>query len=207
MKAPWTPVLAGAGAASVVVVAGDWTTEACLLAALTGFLFGELTHRAGRERRRQQGDPTDAAIALSFLAILVAAAFDVGRGSLDGENAPLDALLGGFVILLGVVLRQWSVRVLGASFAVRLGVAEDHRLVDAGPYRWLRHPNYAALLVVALGTALALSSPFAALTTFVVWVPVTLVRVAREERLLLAHYGERYERYRQRSWRLVPGLF
>jgi protein-S-isoprenylcysteine O-methyltransferase Ste14 len=200
-------VLAGAGAASVIVVAGDGTTHACLLASLTALVFGDLARRAARERGRQKGDPTDAATALSFLAVLTGAAFDVGRGSLDGDNEQLDAFAGVVVILLGVGLREWSVRVLGASFAVRLGVADDHRLVDRGPYRWIRHPNYAALLMVALGTALALSSPVAAVATFTVWLPVTMLRVAREERLLLAHYGERYAGYRKRSWRLLPGVY
>jgi protein-S-isoprenylcysteine O-methyltransferase Ste14 len=200
-------VLAGAAAASVIVIAGGGTPDACLLASLTGVLFGDLARRAGRERGRQKGDSTDAGTALSFLAVLTGAAFDVGRGSLDGDEAQLHALAGVLLIVLGVVLREWSVRVLGRSFAVRLGVADDHRLVDAGPYRWIRHPNYAALLIVALGTALALSSPVAAIATFTVWLPVTILRVTREERLLLAHYGERYEAYRRRSARLVPGVY
>jgi protein-S-isoprenylcysteine O-methyltransferase Ste14 len=200
-------VLAGAGAASVIVVAGGGTTDACLLGSLTGLVFGDLARRAGRERGRQKGDPTDAATALSFLAVLAGAALDIGRGSLHGDDARFDAFAGVLLILLGVGLREWSVRVLGASFAVRLGVADDHRLVDRGPYRWIRHPNYVALSIVALGTALALSSPIAAVATFMIWLPVTILRVAREERLLLAHYGERYEQYRKRSWRLLPGVY
>jgi hypothetical protein len=108
-------VLAGAAAASVIMIAGSGTPDACLLASLTGVLFGDLARRAGRERGRQKGDPTDAGTALSFLAVLTGAAFDVGRGSLDGDEAQLHALAGVLLIVLGVVLREWSVRVLGTD--------------------------------------------------------------------------------------------
>src|SRR5262249_11617977 len=111
------------------------------------------------------------------------------------------------LIALGAALRNWSERALGRSFAIRLGIGDDHRLVDEGPYRWVRHPNYTALLVIAFGTALALASPSALAATVGVWLPVTLVRIAREERMLVAHYGERYQSYRRQSWCLVPGVY
>jgi len=201
-------MLAGAGAASVIVVAGDATPLACMLATITGIAFGDLARRARREHTTTTGgDVTDLAGSLAFLAVLIAAAFDVGRGSM---RWPIDWLGVGFglaVITLAMLLRQAAVRALGASFVVRLDVTATQRLVDGGPYRWIRHPNYSALLAVALGTALSLSSPLAAVVTVTVWLPVTMLRMAREERMLLAHFGERYEQYRRRSWRLVPGVY
>jgi len=199
-----SPVLAGAGAASAIVVAGDATLPACLLATITGIAFGDLAWRAQHERTTTGGDFTDLVGSLAFLAVLIAAAIDVGRGSVDGW---LDAGFGVAVIALAMMLRQWAVRSLGASFVVRLDVTAEQPLVDGGPYRWIRHPNYSALLAVALGTALSLSSPLAAIVTVTVWLPVTILRIVREERMLLAHFGERYEEYCRRSWRLVPGVY
>jgi len=202
-----SPVLAGAGAASVIVVAGDGQPLAFMLATITGIAFGDLTRRARRENATAGGDVTDLASSLAFLAVLVAAAIDVGDGSVDPSNGWLGITFGVAVIALAMLLRQRAIAALGASFVVRLDVTAGQRLVEEGPYRWIRHPNYCALLAVAVGTALSLSSPLAAVAIATIWLPVTMLRIVREERLLAAHFGERYEQYRRRSWRLVPGIY
>jgi protein-S-isoprenylcysteine O-methyltransferase Ste14 len=198
-------ILAGAAAATAIVAAGAATLESWLLATISGGAFADVARRAGREES-SAGDASDLGSALAFLAILVAAAFDVGRGSVAAPSPWLGRAFGFAVIAVGLLLRHWAARSLGASSAVRLGIGEGHRLVERGPYRWVRHPNYAALLVVAAGTALSLSSPLAIAATLGVWLPVVLWRIGREERMLVGHYGEDYERYRRRSWCLVPGL-
>jgi methyltransferase len=51
-------------------------------------------------------------------------------------------------------LRWWCIRTLGPQWNTRILVIPDAPLVGSGPYRWLRHPNYVA--VVAEGFALPL---------------------------------------------------
>jgi methyltransferase len=61
-------------------------------------------------------------------------------------GAPLNwPLLGLFVVLQ--LARVWVIRTLGRFWTTRVITVEDAPLVVAGPYRWVRHPNY---LVVAL---------------------------------------------------------
>ena len=83
----------------------------------------------------------------------------------------------------------------------------DHELVVTGPYRWIRHPNYAGLLLVALGTAMMIGSPGAAGVSLVVWLPLALLRIRLEERTLLRHLGDAYGEYRRGRWCLVPGVY
>ena len=125
-------------------------------------------------------------------------------------TAPLEWVLrivGTTVIAAGVILRRSAARSLGSSFAVRLGTRGDQRLVDSGPYRWIRHPNYAGLLLVAIGTALGLASPSALATTIGLWLPIVVVRIRREERMLDERFGRAYGNYQERTWRLLPGLY
>ncbi|OLT37016.1 hypothetical protein BJF82_10210 [Kytococcus sp. CUA-901] len=52
-------------------------------------------------------------------------------------------------------LRWWCIRSLGPYWNTRVVVMPGHELVASGPYRWLPHPNY--LAVVAEGAALPLA--------------------------------------------------
>lgn len=193
--------------ATVVLMVGGADPRVVVLAVVAGAAFGDLARRAASEPGVAVRDPTDLASALGFLAILLAAAYDVGRNARGiGVLSPM-SLAGLGMIGAGCLLRSRAARSLGASFAVRLGVREDQALVETGPYRRLRHPNYTGLLLVALGTALSLSSPSALTATLCIWLPVVLVRIAREERLLLARFDGAYRAYMRRTWRLIVGLY
>jgi methyltransferase len=58
------------------------------------------------------------------------------------------------LVLASQALRWWCITTLGHRWNTRVVVVPGLPLVDAGPYRWLRHPNYVA--VVAEGVALPL---------------------------------------------------
>jgi protein-S-isoprenylcysteine O-methyltransferase Ste14 len=199
--------LAATGAAAAIVFAGGIDPEVLVLAAIGGLVFGDLAGRACREPPPARPDATDLATSLAFLGILVAAAFDVGRAAGSSRGNGLARAAGLPIIAAGLVLRARAIEALGANFGVRLGVRSDQAFVDAGPYRWIRHPNYTGLMLVACGTALSLWSPFALATAVCLWLPVMLVRVAREERLMLERFGGRYRAYMSRTWRLIVGLY
>ena len=196
--------------AAILLAAGRATVDVVGLALIGAVTFADLSRRGLSERARGASDPTDVGLSTAFAAILVGAAYDLGRGPiarLAPETRTLLAGVGLFAIAAGVGLRQWAARELGESFLVRLGIREGHTLVQSGPFRMIRHPTYAGLLAVALGTSLALASPTAALLTVGLWLPVMLVRVGREERLLARTFPDEFEAYRARTWRLVPGLW
>jgi protein-S-isoprenylcysteine O-methyltransferase Ste14 len=203
---PW---LVGLLTGATIVVSGGLGAENYVLASVSAAIFGDLARRARLERSTGRGDPTDLGIALGFLAILAAGAFD--RGGADASSWDATAwwargvALG--VILAGVRLRAVSVRALGAEYAVRLQTRPDQALVRCGPYRFIRHPNYAALGIIACGIALGLQSPLALAATFAVWLPIVMVRIAREERMLVERFGEAYLAYRRLTWRMVPGVY
>ena len=61
-------------------------------------------------------------------------------------------LWGGCALMLaGMLLRAWSIRVLAGFFTVDVTIAADHRLIRSGAFRWVRHPSYTGLLLTVLG--------------------------------------------------------
>ena len=61
-------------------------------------------------------------------------------------------LWGGCALMLaGMLLRAWSIRVLAGFFTVDVTIAADHRLIRSGPFRWVRDPSYTGRLLTVLG--------------------------------------------------------
>jgi protein-S-isoprenylcysteine O-methyltransferase Ste14 len=109
------------------------------------------------------------------------------------------------VQLAAVVLMLWARVVFGRrSFHASAGPTEGG-LVTSGPYRLIRHPIYAAVLVFVLaGVASHLSLPSVLL--FLAAVGGLGVRIAAEERLVVARYPE-YAAYASRTKRVIPYVF
>lgn len=106
----------------------------------------------------------------------------------------------------GGALRLWPVFVLGNRFSGLVAIQPGHTLVTGGVYRVIRHPSYLGLLINSLGWGLAFRSGVGVLLMVLLIVPV-FARIAAEEKLLRSEFGEEYDSYRARTWRLIPGLY
>ena len=143
------------------------------------------------------------------IAISVSAAYGLAQAApawrIGGAAAALDAGITLFVA--GLALRWYSIVVLGRFFTVNVAIAADHRLIDTGPYRFVRHPSYAGALMAIFGLGLYLCN-WASLAATVV--PTLLVfswRMHVEEVALAAALGDRYLAYMRRTRRLIPGIY
>ena len=78
--------------------------------------------------------------------------------------------------------------------------------VTTGPYRFVRHPIYLGLSLLAMGEALAFSSWPAAAVVFSAIVPTFVWRASTEEKLLTDMLGEQYAHYRKQTRMMIPYL-
>lgn len=114
---------------------------------------------------------------------------------------------GELVALAGIVLRIWAILTLDQFFTFVVGIADDHRVVQQGPYRVVRHPGYAGALLALLGIGVALANWLSLLMIFVVPMLALVVRIKVEEATLSSALGEEYRTYAQRTARLIPAVW
>lgn len=116
-------------------------------------------------------------------------------------------ITGEIIAWAGLAVRVWAVITLGASFRLTVEVDADQRVIDSGPYRWVRHPSYTGLLLIAIGFGFVLGD-WLSLVILIVIPPIGIVRrMIVEESQLIAVLGQPYVDYRARSKRLIPGIW
>jgi protein-S-isoprenylcysteine O-methyltransferase len=111
------------------------------------------------------------------------------------------------LMLLGVVLRWYSAAILGKYFTFDVAIQGGQILIEAGPYRYIRHPSYSGALVSLFGFGLALGN-WAGLAASLCCMGFAYgYRIPVEEAALASALGDGYRQYMKRTWRLVPFLF
>lgn len=181
------------------------------VAGLLGWGLVELAFRARTPAARSlRGDADDRGTTrLTAVAVAVALAAPWTVRLLAGPPPPPSpARLAGAsaVLAAGLALRGWAMASLGAAFTRALRVAPDAALVERGPYRRVRHPGYAAALLVLPAHALLAAGVGVAAATFVGLGIVYALRIRAEEAMLARRLGPAWEAYRRRTARLLPGL-
>jgi protein-S-isoprenylcysteine O-methyltransferase Ste14 len=111
------------------------------------------------------------------------------------------------LMLAGIALRWYAATILGKYFTFDVAIHSGQTLVEAGPYRYLRHPSYSGALLTLLGFGLALGNWAGLATALFCLGSAYAYRIPIEETALAAALGEPYKRYVNRTWRLVPFLF
>ena len=92
---------------------------------------------------------------------------------------------------------------LGRNYSSTLHVSEKQSLVTTGPYRYIRHPMYTALIAVGVGIGLA-STSWYFLIPFVATGIVIIFRVRREEDAMIEKFGDEYTQHAQTTGRFLP---
>lgn len=128
-----------------------------------------------------------------------AAAFQMPIYSLDLELTwTLVAL-----VAAGFAICWWARVHLGRMWSANITLKEEHRIIDTGPYAFVRHPIYTGILLSAWATALFNATPMSFIGAGLLTAGFYL-KARREETLLIAELGEAYERYRRYVPMLIP---
>lgn len=152
----------------------------------------------------------------SFVVLTVSVVGGLALGQFAGRRAEGLALpgpgwwpvaLGVLVFAAGLALRGWAVHELGRFFKFTVVVQADHRVVDTGPYRLIRHPSYTGLLLVELGLGIILGTWLSIPACLLPPLVAFAIRLRHEEGVLARELGQPYRAYIDRTKRLVPGVW
>jgi protein-S-isoprenylcysteine O-methyltransferase Ste14 len=112
--------------------------------------------------------------------------------------------LGLVLLWSGVTLRLWCFRTLGRYFTFTVQTSGDQPVISSGPYRIVRHPSYAGVLLAFAGVGLFFHN-YASLLALVAGVAVGVAyRIRVEEHAMLRDLGAPYQAYAAGRKRIVP---
>jgi protein-S-isoprenylcysteine O-methyltransferase Ste14 len=177
------------------------------LAWVASFFLEMLIIRSARQRSAEvTSDRGSAAVIIVsiFVSISIADVFAASGFAL----LPVESFyLGLGMMVLGIAFRLWAVATLRSFFTYTVQIKAGHRVVQSGPYRFVRHPAYAGSLLTLAGVGFALQSWGAVLLIACVFTLVFGYRIRVEEHALVGSLGEEYVSYSRRVKRLIPFVF
>jgi protein-S-isoprenylcysteine O-methyltransferase Ste14 len=110
----------------------------------------------------------------------------------------------GFAIgVASIALLIWAQIELGRQFSPQLQLRQEHQLIITGPYSRVRHPLYTALFGFGLSLAMVSANWFF-VAFFVLSLFGLVIRIPKEEQMMLDQFGDEYRQYMQRTGRFIP---
>jgi protein-S-isoprenylcysteine O-methyltransferase Ste14 len=167
-----------------------------------------------RQTLRRRTEATSRDHASRFVIVLSAIggfglatlARDAGSAA-DFPSSAVTVVLGVLLVWVGIGLRWWSFRTLGRYFTVDVMTSTDQPVISTGPYRIVRHPSYAGLLLIFAGGGISYAN-WLSLGALILLPLLGLVnRMRVEEAALSATLGEAYRGYARSHKRIIPFLW
>ena len=177
-----------------------------------GAVYGVSEIVLGLSRRAKSGhrsmDRSSLRVLWAAICAAVAGSLFVGArcrfASLHSAWLPI---AGTALFVFGLFLRWRAIIQLGRFFTVDVAITEQHRLVDTGVYRWVRHPSYSGALLAFIGFGLCLCNWAALVVLMLPIVAAFLWRIHVEEQALLNALGQDYREYGAHTKRLIPLVY
>ena len=170
------------------------STVAVVFSVIVGLMLAELrVSRANERRLRERGaytPPGDVYAAMTvlypgaFLAMAIEGAWRVMSGSAAASGEPNWVVSGVLLFAASKALKYWAIGSLGELWTFKVFVVPGAALVTAGPYRYVAHPNYVALVGELVGAAMMCGAPIAGVAGLIGFGSVLWLRIRFESGVL-----------------------
>ena len=115
--------------------------------------------------------------------------------------------IGILILCLGLFLRYWSINVLGKYFRTTVELEKGQKVIQKGPYKWIRHPSYSGIILFCIGYGLAVQNWLSLIIAISLPTIALLYRIKIEEEALVKGIGTDYEAYQKKTKKLIPGIW
>ncbi len=105
---------------------------------------------------------------------------------------------------VSVYLAWASAHELGKQWRFEAAVSADHKLIQTGPYRWIRHPIYTSMFAILMATGAVYTWWPLWLAGAVAFIAGTEIRVRAEDRILEQQFQDEFRAYRSRVPAYIP---
>ncbi len=140
-----------------------------------------------------------------YIALFFIPFFD-RRGVGVFNDVGLMRWLGIMLCLAGYGLIFWSGVALGRQYSADVTIQEGHHLITSNIYRFIRHPRYLGIMFLSLGISFTFRS-WIGLLASIFFLLLLLFRIKDEEAAMHKEFGNEWQAYCRRSWRLIPYLY
>jgi len=140
-------------------------------------------------------------------AMIIIAILDSGRFRWSPKFPVGIYILSGLILVLSSVFALWALRVNDFfSSKVRIQKERYHQVITTGPYRFVRHPGYAGVILIVLVFALIMGSLWALIPAGFIAI-LFVIRTGLEDRVLREELPGYIEYTRRVHYRLIPGIW
>ncbi len=147
-------------------------------------------------------------VIMFFVMIAIVALYTINSPWMSALSIPLPDWLrwAGFAIgIASLIFWTWTQAALGKEWSPQLQLRKEHHLVTSGPYAWIRHPIYTAMIGIGIAFALVTAN-WCFVVLSVVVIAGLLSRVPKEERMMVEKFGDEYKIYMKKTGRFFPKL-
>ncbi len=146
---------------------------------------------------------------LGRIVIVASLAVSVVDVDLLGDRIftlPAVGVLGVVLLVAGISLDVSGRLTLRKFYSETVRIRRDHQLITHGLYRFVQHPIYLGVLLYAFSLPLIVGSPLG-LLVMTALIPMLILRIKLEERVLAARFGQEYSEYARRTKRFIPYVY
>jgi protein-S-isoprenylcysteine O-methyltransferase Ste14 len=115
--------------------------------------------------------------------------------------------LGILIIIVGLMIRIISIRILKQYFTYSVTKAENHEIIEKGFYKYIRHPGYLGQLLIFAGISISLSNWLSVIIMFLSTFIGYMNRIRVEEKFMIEQMGVKYSDYQMRTKKLIPNIY
>lgn len=116
-------------------------------------------------------------------------------------------VIGMVTFVIGFLIRIHSILTLKQFFTYSVAKVENHKIIEAGLYKFIRHPGYLGQLIIFLGISISISNWFSILFMMIPVFIGYLYRIRIEEKFMSEQLKEEYLIYQERTKKIIPLLY
>ena len=112
----------------------------------------------------------------------------------------------GFLLFfVGITYRLWAIKTLGKYYSHIVREMAGHQIIESGPYRRIRHPAYAGMILANMGIIVFFFNVITLILFSLILIPAIILRIIIEEKTLVKM--DKYVDYAKNRSRLIPGIW